>query len=309
MAGDRSAFRSLGRPRWLRILAGALILLPALTGCSGGVLDPKGPIGASNRLILINALEIMLVIVVPTIIAALASAWWFRASNTRARYLPGFAYSGEIELIVWSIPILVILFLGGVIWIGSHELDPARPIASPNKPLEVQAISLDWKWLFIYPDQGIASVNELVMPVGVPVRFSLTSASVMNNFFVPQLGSMLAAMNGMVTLLHLQADHPGKYLGLSAQFSGDGFSGMNFAARAVPEDEFGKWVANTKGSGPALDGAAYTALKQQSVNVAPFTYRTIEPNLFQAVVTQEIPPGPGPSKGPAGPNVRPRHEG
>jgi cytochrome o ubiquinol oxidase subunit II len=309
MAEDWFAFRSLGRPRSLRIVAAALVLLPVLTGCSGGVLDPKGPIGTSNRIILINALEIMLVIVVPTIAAALLFAWWYRASNTRARYRPHFAYSGQIELIVWSIPILVILFLGGVIWIGSHELDPANPIASTNKPLKVQAVSLDWKWLFIYPDQGIASVNELVMPVGAPVHFSLTSASVMNNFFVPQLGSMIATMNGMVTQLHLKADHPGDYLGLSAQFSGDGFSGMNFKTRAVPEDEFERWVAGAKQSGPALDQAAYAALKQQSENVSPFTYRTIDPNLFQAVATQEIPPGPGPSTGPAGASVRPRHEG
>jgi cytochrome o ubiquinol oxidase subunit 2 len=147
------------------------------------------------------------------------------------------------------------------------------------------------------------------MPTGVPVHFSLTSASVMNNFFVPQLGSMIATMNGMVTQLHLKADHPGNFLGLSAQFSGDGFSGMNFPTRAVPPDEFEKWVAKVKESGPALDQAAYTALKQQSQNVPPSTYRTVDPNLFQAVVTQEIPPGPGPSAGPAGANVRPRHEG
>jgi cytochrome o ubiquinol oxidase subunit 2 len=206
-------------------------------------------------------------------------------------------YSGQIELIVWSMPILVILFLGGVIWLGSHELDPARPIDSPKPPLELQTVSLDWKWLFIYPQQGIASVNELVMPVGVPARFSLTSASVMNNFFVPQLGSMIATMNGMVTPLHLQADHPGNYLGLSAQFSGDGFSGMNFTVRAVTEDEFAKWVANAKQSGPTLDRAAYAVLSQQSQDVPPFTYRAIDPNLFHAVVTQEIPPGPGPETG------------
>jgi cytochrome o ubiquinol oxidase subunit II len=280
-----------------------------LAGCTGGVLDPKGPIGASNKLILINALEIMLVIVVPTIIAALFFAWWFRASNALARYRPGFAYSGQLELVLWWIPILVILFLGGVIWIGSHDLDPAKPIASQKPPLEVQTVSLDWKWLFIYPGQGVASVNELVLPVGVPVHFSLTSASVMNNFFIPQLGSMIAAMNGMVTQLHLKADHPGNYLGLSTQFSGDGFSGMNFTARAVPEDEFERWVASVKQSGPALDGAAYTSLKQQSQNVTPFTFRTIDPNLFQAIATREIPPGPGPRTGPAGANVRPRHEG
>ncbi|MBN8902158.1 MAG: cytochrome ubiquinol oxidase subunit II, partial [Rhodospirillales bacterium] len=141
----------------LRAAITALALVAPLAGC-GGILDPQGPIGAANRTILLNALGIMLVIVVPTIIATLAFAWWFPAGNPRARYLPHFAYSGRIELIVWSIPTLVILFLGGVIWIGSHELDPAKPLNPSQKPREVQVVSLDWKWLFIYPDQGVASV-------------------------------------------------------------------------------------------------------------------------------------------------------
>src|SRR6266851_170417 len=214
----------------------------------------------------------MLVIVVPTIIAILIFAWWFRASNTRARYRPDFVYSGGIETVVWGIPILVILFLGGVIWIGSHDLDPFKPIASPEKPVEVQVVSLDWKWLFIYPDEGVASVNELVVPAGVPVHFSLTSASVMNMFFVPQLGTMIATMNGMVTQLHLAADKPGEFYGQSAQFSGDGFSDMNFILRAVPADAFDRWVATVRQSGPALDHAGYIALSRQSHSVLPFTY-------------------------------------
>src|SRR4051812_2326242 len=158
----------------------------------------------------------MLAIVIPTILATLAFAWWFRESNSRARYLPDWAYSGRIELVVWAIPTLVILFLGGVTWIGSYDLDPARPLSSHVKPLEVQVVSLDWKWLFIYPEQGVAAVNELVVPAGRPVHFSLTSASVMNAFFVPQLGSMIYAMNGMTTQLHLQADRPGDFYGRSS---------------------------------------------------------------------------------------------
>ena len=180
----------------------------------------------------------MLAIVVPTIAATFAFAWWFRASNTRATYLPDWEYSGRIELIVWAIPLLVIMLLGGVAWIGSHDLDPAKPLASNTPPLEVQVVSLDWKWLFIYPDQHIASVNQLVVPAGTPIHFSLTSASVMNAFFVPQLGSMIYTMNGMTTQLYLQADAPGTFLGLSSHFSGDGFSGHAFrcargAGRAV----------------------------------------------------------------------------
>jgi cytochrome o ubiquinol oxidase subunit 2 len=176
-----------------------------LAGCSESIFNAQGPIGAANSQILLNALGIMLVIVVPTIIGVLVFAWWFRASNARARYQPGFVYSGRIELIVWAIPLLVILFLGGVIWIGAHALDPFKPIETQEKPVEVQVVSLDWKWLFVYPELGIASVNDLVVPTKVPVHFSLTSASVMNMFFVPQLGSMVATMNGMVTQLWLQA--------------------------------------------------------------------------------------------------------
>ena len=176
-----------------------------LTACHPAVLDPQGFIGFAEKMILIDSLVIMLAIVIPTIAATLAFAWWFRASNMTARYLPDWAFSGRIELIVWSIPLLVIMLLGGVAWIGSHDLDPAKPLTSNTPPLEVQVVSLDWKWLFIYPSQGVASVNRLVVPAAVPIHFSLTSASVMNAFFVPQLGSMIYTMNRMTTqrrLLH-----------------------------------------------------------------------------------------------------------
>ena len=167
---------------------GTIVLLPiVLTACQPAVLDPQGIIGIAEKTILIDSLAIMLAIVIPTIATTFAFAWWFRASNTRARYLPDFVYSGRLELIVWAIPLLVIMLLGGVSWIGSHDLDPAKPLASNTPPLEVQVVSLDWKWLFIYPEQHVASVNQLVVPAGVPVHFSLTSASVMNAFFIPQL--------------------------------------------------------------------------------------------------------------------------
>jgi cytochrome o ubiquinol oxidase subunit 2 len=289
-------------------MSAATIVLLSVSGCSGGVLDAQGPVGAADAKILLNALGIMLVIVVPTIIAILAFGWWFRASNTRARYRPDFVYSGGIELVVWSIPIMVILFLGGVIWIGSHDLDPFKPISSADKPTEVQVVSLDWKWLFIYPDQGVASVNELAVPAGIPVHFSLTSASVMNMFFVPQLGTMIATMNGMVTQLHLAADKPGEFYGQSAQFSGDGFSDMNFILRAVPQDAFAQWIATARQSGSALDRTSYLALCQQSSSVRPFTYRTVDASLFNAVVNQQLPPCPGPSIERAGATVRPRLE-
>ena len=292
-------------PRWRR---GAALLLPLLgAGCAKGVLDPAGPVAADERLILFNALAIMLAIVVPTIVVALAFAWWYRAGNTRATYRPDFAYSGRIELLVWSIPILTIIFLGGVTWIGSHRLDPFKPLpaTAAGKPMEVQVVSLDWKWLFIYPEQGVASVNRLVVPAGRPVHFSLTSASVMNSFFVPQLGSQIYTMNGMVTQLSLQADKPGSFFGQSTHFSGDGFSDMYFTVDAVPAGQFAGWVAGAKANGPVLDAHAYVALARQSSKVKPYTYRAVLPVLFNAVASQRLLPGPGPQTGRGGPQVSP----
>jgi cytochrome o ubiquinol oxidase subunit 2 len=259
------------------------------------LLDPQGPIGEAERTILIDSIAIMLAIVGPTILATLGFAWWFRASNTRARYMPDWAHSGQLELIVWAIPLLTIMLLGGVAWIGSHDLDPPKPLASKDRPLDVEVVSLDWKWLFIYPEQRIASVNKLVIPAGVPVHFSLTSASVMNAFFVPQLGSMIYAMNGMRTQLNLQADRPGVFHGLSSHFSGNGFADMHFKAEAVPTDRFDAWANETRANGPVLNTQSYTDLARQSTENAPFTYRDVEPDLFQKIVLQVLPPGPGPA--------------
>src|SRR6266404_4200435 len=213
----------------------AILLLSAamLSGCTEGVLDPKGPIASAERLILFNSTGIMLAIVIPTMLATLAVAFWFRSSNSRATYLPDFNYSGRLEMLVWSIPIMTVLLVGGVAWVGSYDLDPPKPIASTVKPVRVQVVSLDWKWLFIYPDEGIASVNHLTVPVGTPISFELTSSGVMNSFFVPQLGGQIYTMAGMATRLHLQADHEGAYPGLSANYSGDGFADMRFTVDAV----------------------------------------------------------------------------
>src|SRR5215204_4116986 len=249
----------------------ALIAPLALTACEPGVLDPQGIVGIAEKTILVDSLAIMLAIVVPTIVATLGFAWWFRASNTRAVYLPNFAYSGRIELIVWSIPLLTVILLGGVAWIGSHQLDPAKPLASNTPALEIQAVSLDWKWLFIYPDQRIASVNQLVVPAGVPIHFSLTSGSVMNAFFIPQLGSMIYTMNGMRTQLNLRADAAGTFRGLSSHYSGDGFSDMHFEVQAVPPERFDEWIEATRKAGPTLDAESYAALARQSMKTSPFT--------------------------------------
>jgi len=264
------------------------LVAATLGGCSEGILDPKGPIAVAERQILFNSLGIMLAIVIPTILATLGVAYWFRASNPRARYLPDFTYSGRLEVLVWSIPIMTVLLVGGVAWVGSHDLDPPKAITSAVKPVRVQVVSLDWKWLFIYPDEGIASVNRLTVPVGTPVSFELTSSGVMNSFFVPQLGGQIYTMAGMTTRLHLQADHAGTYRGMSANYSGAGFSDMVFNVDAVPAETFAQWVAATRATGPTLDAQSYAALAKPSQAVAPFTYRTVAPQLFNSILSSKM---------------------
>lgn len=277
------------------LLAVVLIGAATLGGCTEGVLDPKGPIALAERQILLNALGIMLAIVIPVILATLGVAFWFRASNQRARYRPNFAYSGRLEMLVWSIPAMTVFLVGGVAWVGSHDLSPRKPIVSTVRPLgvtvrplRVQVASLDWKWLFIYPDQGVASVNQLTIPVGTPVSLELTSSGVMNSFFVPQLGSQIYTMAGMITRLHLQADHAGTYRGFSAQFSGDGFSDMHFDADAVPDEKFAQWLDAARSAGPELDAKTYADLAKPSAAVAPFTYRAVAPGLFDSIMVSEM---------------------
>ena len=267
------------------VLAVLLIGTSMLGGCAGGVLDPQGPIAAAQRLILLNSTGIMLAIVIPTILATLGTAFWFRASNTRARYLPDFGYSGRLELLVWSIPIMTVILVGGVTWISSYDLDPPKPIASTEKPVRVQVVALDWKWLFIYPDHGIAAVNQLTIPAGTPIRFELTSSGVMNSFFVPQLGGQIYTMAGMVTRLYLKADQPGTFRGMSSNYSGAGFSDMVFNVNAVPADKFAQWVAATRTTGSTLDAQSYAELAKPSQAVAPFTYRAVAPDLFNGIVS------------------------
>lgn len=287
----------------LTLIAGMM-----LGGCSGSVLDPVGPIGAAERTITIDATAVMLAIVVPVIVLTLAFGWWFRASNIRARYRPDWAYSGRIELVVWSVPALTIMLLGGIAWLGAHELDPAKPIASTVPPLDVQVVALDWKWLFIYPRQGVASVNRLVVPVGVPVRFSLTSASVMTSFFVPRLGSMIYVMNGMNSTLNLRADRAGEYRGMASHISGDGFADMHFAVDAVPPAAFGQWVLGARSNPSRLDALSYRRLGIQGVVTRPLTFGAVEPGLYEAVVSQRLAPMAGPQVGRGGPDVSPRTE-
>jgi cytochrome o ubiquinol oxidase subunit II len=186
-----------------------------------------------------------------------------------------------------------VILLGGVIWIGSHQLDPRAPIPAKSDPLRVDVVALDWKWLFIYPDQGVAAVNQLVIPAGTPIAFRLTSATVMNSFFVPQLGSQIYAMGGMTTHLNLLADKPGEFPGLSASYSGDGFSWMRFVVKSVPAGDFNTWLGHVRGAGSALDAAAYAELAKPSKDVPPTTYRSVEPKFFERIIDQTV---AGPAK-------------
>ena len=270
-------------------LIGAIFLT---AGCNRGILDPVGPIAAQEKQLLINSTAIMLAIIIPTMIATVAFAWWFRRGNSKATYRPDWEYSGAIEMVVWAIPALTIMLLGGIAWIGSHDLEPSKPLKSNLPALKVEVVSLDWKWLFIYPEQGVATVNQLVVPAGTPVSFRLTSATVWNSFFVPQMGTMIYTMPRMTTRLNLQADKPGVYSGLSTHFSGDGFPGMEFQVQALPPDQFAMWAQGARGQGQALDGRGYAELSRPSSYVKPMIYGAVAPGLFDAIVADRVPPNP-----------------
>ena len=280
--------QSLRPVRW----TGALAVLVPLTGCNRGILDPVGPVGNAEKLILINSTAIMLAIIIPTMLATIAFAIWFRRGNTKAEYRPDWEYSGAIEMVVWAVPALTVMLLGGIAWIGSHDLEPSKPLKSTAPALRVDVVSLDWKWLFIYPDQGIATVNQLVVPAGTPVSFRLTSATVWNAFFVPQMGTMIYTMPRMTTRLNLQADKPGVYNGLSSHFSGEGFPGMQFQVQALPSDQFQMWAQSAHSSGLKLDAAGYAQLEKPSSYVKPMTYGAVAPGLFDGIVASGKPAMP-----------------
>jgi cytochrome o ubiquinol oxidase subunit 2 len=267
---------------WLRAISITTAAM-SMASCQEGVLDPHGPVGKAERVILYDSTAIMLAVVIPVIVLTLVFAWWFRARNKRARYRPDWEYSGRIEMIIWSIPALIVLFLGGIAWTGSHDLDPPAPLADSTAPLDIEVISLDWRWLFIYPHEGIASLNRLVVPAGVPLRFRLTSTTVMNSFFVPQLGSQIYTMPNMVTRLNLEADRSGTFEGLSAQFSGDGFSDMRFDLVSTEAEDFKAWVNATKAQGGVLDARTFDELTRPAKAGEAQTYSQVSEGLFDRI--------------------------
>nr|WP_280923048.1 ubiquinol oxidase subunit II [Paraburkholderia sp. LEh10] len=257
-----------------------------LGGCSMVLFNPKGAIGEQEKNLILISLGLMLLVVIPVIALTLYFAWRYRASNTKAKYAPTWAHSNTIEVVVWTIPCLIVATLAVLIWKTTHSLDPYKPLDSDVRPVRVEVVALNWKWLFIYPDYGVASVNELALPVDTPVDFRLTAESLMNSFFIPQLGSQVYAMSGMQTQLHLIANNVGTYAGRSAAFSGPGFSDMNFSTVVTSRGDFDAWVARAKASPKALDVAAYDVLQQPSRKNAVSLYSNVAPGLFDGVVYQ-----------------------
>jgi cytochrome o ubiquinol oxidase subunit 2 len=281
-------------------LAILLPLLAALGGCNLVVMAPAGDIAAQQRDLIVISTVLMLLIIVPVMALTVFFAWRYRASNKAATYKPDWNHSTGLELVIWAAPLLIIICLGALTWMGTHLLDPYRkldriaagkPVPATVRPLEVEVVALDWKWLFIYPEQGIATVNELAAPVDRPIHFKITASSVMNSFYIPALAGQIYAMPAMQTRLHAVINHPGRYQGFSANYSGSGFSGMRFGFLGLSDSDFDAWVAKARAAGGTLDRAAYLALERPSENVPVTRFAATEPRLFDAIRNLCVQPG------------------
>ena len=250
------------------------------------VLNPKGPIADAERGLLIDAFSVMLVVIVPVIFMAFLFAWRYRASNRNARYTPTWAYSAKVDAVVWLVPALIVVAVGFLVWRSTHKLDPYREIASDVPPLDIQVVAQDWKWLFIYPEQGIAVVNQMGIPSGRPISLRITSDTVMNSFYVPALAGQIYAMAGMQTRLQMLASAPGKFVGRNTQYSGGGFSDQYFEVLATSPADFDAWVAKARQSPDKLDAAAYARLAERSRKNPIAAYSAVERNLFDSIIAK-----------------------
>jgi cytochrome o ubiquinol oxidase subunit 2 len=279
-------------PRFFGFLALFCMLL--LSGCDGvPLLDPKGQVGIEQRNLIIIATLLMLIVVIPVIIMTFVFAWKYRATNKAAKYTPDWSHSTKIEIAVWGVPMLLLVFLGYYTYVSTHSLDPYRPLDSDVKPVTIQVVAMDWKWLFIYPEQGIATVNKIVFPANTPVNFQVTSDTVMNSFFIPGLGGQIYAMAGMHTKLHLIANENHEFNGISANYSGAGFTGMKFKAIATSQADFESWVSEVKNSPKQLDSAEYSVLAKPSERNPVELYSSVTPNLFQIIIDKYEGMNPG----------------
>ena len=263
-----------------------------LGGCSKIVLfDPKGPVGDSERFVIFVAFALMLIVVIPVFVMVFLFARKYRYSNSKATYAPKWSYSAKIDFVIWIIPVIIVTALGILTWSETHHLNPYKPIDHGVEPINIQAVSMDWKWLFIYPDQNIATVNELVFPVNVPLSFRITSDTVMTSFFIPQLGSQIYAMAGMQTRLHLMAEEAGVYLGQNQQFSGSGYADMNFKAIATPGKQFKEWVQKIKQTSGKLDLDRFEELGKPNTVPSAIYFSSVKPALFDHILNKYRPAG------------------
>jgi cytochrome o ubiquinol oxidase subunit 2 len=286
-----------------RRLVPTLILMPLValvSACDRAVLNPAGDIALQQRVIIYISTALMLVIIIPVIALIIVFAWRYRASNKDATYDPHFDHSTSLELVIWSAPLLIIICLGALTWWSTHLLDPfrpldrvtvGRPVDPKEKPLVIQVVSLDWKWLFIYPEQGIATVNELALPVDRQVRFDMTSTNMMNTFYAPTLAGMIYTMPGMRSTLHAVLNKPGSYEGMSANYSGAGFSDMRFKLYGVDKGGFDAWVARVKASGRTLDTSGFLLLERPSEKVPPLYFGGVDATLFDRIYNRCVKPG------------------
>lgn len=278
----------------------ALTALALLGACKPVVLSPAGDVAAQQRDLLVLATALMLIIIIPVMLLTVYFAWKYRAKNTAAEYKPDWDHSTKLEFVIWGAPLLIIVCLGAITWVGTHLLDPYRPLnrisatepmAVEEQPLRVQVVALDWKWLFIYPEQGVASVNQLAVPVNRPVQFELTSSSVMNAFYIPAMAGMIYAMPGMQTTLHGVVNYAGEYKGIASHYSGAGFSGMHFKVEATDDAGFDAWIEAARTNGGDLDRPGYLELEAPSENVAPTTFGQVDPQLFARIVNMCVEDG------------------
>ena len=279
--------------KWLRLLPITAVAL--LSGCDWVLMNPSGDIAMQQRDLILVSTGLMLLIIVPVIVLTLLFAWRYRKANTEADYRPDWDHSTQLELVIWAAPLLIIIALGAITWISTHTLDPYRPLsridanrAVPEgvEPLVVEVVALDWKWLFIYPEQGIALVNEMAAPIDRPIQFKITSSSIMNSFFIPALAGQIYAMPGMETKLSAVVNKPGEFDGFSANYSGQGFNGMRFKFHGLAAADFDKWVATNKASGKKLGRADYLALEKPSERDPVQRYASVDPGLYKAILNR-----------------------
>ena len=278
------------RKTYLRVLSPLVLVTLALllTGCESALMDPKGQVGDEQRTLILTSFGLMQIVVIPVIVMTIAFAWRYRRSNRNATYSPDWHHSNKVEVVVWFVPCVIIAFLALLTWYTSHSLDPHKPLEAQEdgqEPLVIEAVSLDWKWLFIYPEQGIATVNELAFPEDTPVRFRVSSGSVMNSFFIPRLGSQIYAMAGMDNDLHLIADEQGVYPGRSTNYSGAGFSEMTFDAHVGSQEDFETWVTEVRESSETLTfPEEYYELAAPSEDNEIQYFSEVSPSLYESII-------------------------